>query len=1199
MKTLDALRLPLNQSCLIEASAGTGKTYTMANLYLRLILGVGCAPLTVEQILVVTFTKAATQELRDRIRKRLADVGKWFKDPDTDDTQKELIKDPFLKALYLDIQPRLNEALLRLKIAEREMDLASIFTIDSFCQKMLFQFAFDSGVRFDIDLLTNESELLNRLSEETWRELFYPMGLEESALINKEVKSPASALNEIKNYLYKNQLQLSIEQKWMDNDFSTFVEEYQSFLTEIKRHWLSIAEESRSLILNEIHETKLSQVSYKVEKVEAWVCNLNKWANGSSMIFPYDTFIYFCQDCVISATRKAFTPLQHPILEQNQTFLTHYQKHFKTQQDTLKAFLHYKFLMHLRQKLTNYKQTHKEKSFGDMLSFLLSALQSERGDTLAQQIRALYPFAMIDEFQDTNQQQYEVFQRIFMSQNTSGQGFIMIGDPKQSIYKFRGADIFTYLKAKNEVQEQATLNRNWRSVPEVVDSCNRLFQFPEGSHYPFLYKDIPFQPVKAKDNAEKLIGEQATRYFLISTEFKEQLAAEHCAYEIQQQLKKSEQGLITLPKEKKEDEKKEDEYRPLEAKDITILVRSHKQASLIREELLKRHIPSVFFSERNSVYETQEAQDLRFILSACLNPYRQSSLLSAIGTSLWGLTSTDIFNIKQDEKAWDNMVENFVGYQQVWLHQGILPMLHQIFVKENIIQRINALPNAERRITDLLHLAELLQGAMPNLENESALLRWYEQQLDNPDGYADEQKQRLESEESLVKVVTIHGSKGLEYPVVWLPFVAKASQPAKSKSMAIYQDKDGNAHWSFGSQSIEIKGDINRAEFSEDLRLLYVAITRAKYQLNCVLPAQFDKNWNSMSYLLTNGEIELGGEAPSKTTESYIEQKGIKADIFSLESDIPEDDWQPTLLQPIDIEAKSFTGTIRTVGQITSFTALQAQNERLQNKGQNIPLVAFGDEAQDYDRTEFISSDFLEDNAQPYSRYQFPHSTKVGNLLHKFFEHWDFQQAVDQTQLQALCEQLDLDEAWLEPLTRWFEQVIQTPFGDQAVSLAQIFTHKRLNEWQFYLRLSNKEALYRLNQLLKKYSPLATQLPDLTLYNLEGFVRGFVDCIAQIDGKFYVIDYKSNFLGYLPQDYQAEKLAKTMGQFRYDLQYLLYTLAVHRYLSSRLGENYNYEQHFGGVAYLFLRGMNGETNSGVYFDKPSQALIEEMDQLFG
>ncbi|MDG6259637.1 exodeoxyribonuclease V subunit beta [Glaesserella parasuis] len=1195
MNPLNSLQLALNQSSLIEASAGTGKTYTMANLYLRLILGVRCpSPLTVEQILVVTFTKAATQELRDRIREKLVNVGKWFRDPSSKEAQ-DALREPFLAALYQEVQPRLNECLLRLSIAEREIDLASIFTIDSFCQKMLFQFAFSSGIRFDIDLLSNEDELLTRLSEETWRELFYPMGLAETVAVAEELKTPSDALTAVKGYLYGDFPDLAAENQWLTQGISSYLADYQALLQEAKQHWLAVGAEAESLIVAEINKNykkgekkSLSRRAYQMRWIENWLKELNEWATSGSHYFPTNSLSRFCQDFINEKAEEGAEPLTHTIFAKNQDYLTAYQTHFENKQ---KAILLYQFFNHLRQKLADYKQTHKEKSFGDMLSFLLSALQSERGTDLAQQIRALYPFAMIDEFQDTNQQQYEVFHRIFMDQNTSEQGFIMIGDPKQSIYKFRGADIFTYLKAKNEVQEQATLDRNWRSVPEVVESCNRLFQFPEGDNPPFLYHGIPFQPVKAKEASDTLVGEQATRCLLISTEFDEQLVAAHCAYQIQQQLKKSEQGLLFV--------QKEEGNRPLEAKDITILVRSHKQASLIRAELLKRHIPSVFFSERNSVYETQEAQDLRFILSACLTPYRQSSLLSAIGTSLWGLTSTDIFNIKQDEKAWDNVVESFVGYQQVWLHQGILPMLHQIFVKENIIQRINALPNAERRITDLLHLAELLQGAMPNLENEFALLRWYEQQLDNPDGYADEQKQRLESEESLVKVVTIHGSKGLEYPVVWLPFVAKASQPAKSKSMAIYQNDEGKAYWSFGSQSDEIKKYIDKAEFAEDLRLLYVAVTRAKYQLNLILPSQFDEKWNSLSYLLSNGEIGTGGIAPSQNTQYYLAQKGIKAELITVNNDVPEDNWQPTLVQPIDIEAKSFTGKIRTVGQITSFTALQAQNERLQHKEQNIPLATFGDEAQDYDRTEFIASDFLEDNAQPYSRYQFPHSTKVGNLLHKFFEHWDFQQAVDQTQLQALCEQLNLDEAWLEPLTTWFEQVIQTPFGEQAVSLTQIFTHKRLNEWQFYLRLSNKEALYRLNQLLKKHSPLAKQLPDLTLYNLEGFVRGFVDCIAQIDGKFYVIDYKSNFLGYLPQDYQAEKLAKTMGQFRYDLQYLLYTLAVHRYLSARLGENYNYEQHFGGVAYLFLRGMNGEPNSGVYFDKPSQELIEEMDRLFG
>ncbi|MDO9734982.1 UvrD-helicase domain-containing protein, partial [Glaesserella parasuis] len=333
--------------------------------------------------------------------------------------------------------------------------------------------------------------------------------------------------------------------------------------------------EAESLIVTEINKSykkgekkSLSRRAYQMRWVENWLKELNEWATSGSHYFPTNSFSRFCQDFINEKAEEGAEPLTHAIFAKNQDYLTAYQTQFEGKS---KAILLYQFFSHLHQKLTDYKQTHKEKSFGDMLSFLLSALQSERGTDLAQQIRALYP--------------YEVFRRIFMDQNTSEQGFIMIGDPKQSIYKFRGADIFTYLTAKNEVQEQATLDRNWRSVPEVVDSCNRLFQFPEGNNPPFLYHGIPFQPVKAKKASDALVGEQATRCLLISTEFDEQLAAAHCAYQIQQQLKKSEQGLLFV--------QKEEGNRPLEAKDITILVRSHKQASLIRAELLKRHIPSV------------------------------------------------------------------------------------------------------------------------------------------------------------------------------------------------------------------------------------------------------------------------------------------------------------------------------------------------------------------------------------------------------------------------------------------------------------------------------------------------------------------------------------------------------------------------------------------------------------------------------
>ncbi len=255
MKTLDAISLPLDRSVLIEASAGTGKTYTMANLYLRLLLGVGCKPLSVEQILVVTFTTAATQELRDRIRTKLGNVAQWFQQPESEAAQQAFSNDPFLLALYQQVQTKLPEAILRLTIAEREMDLAAIFTIDSFCQKMLFQFAFHSGVRFDLDLQADEQELLNRLSEETWRTLFYPMNFANSRLVAEKLKNPTEALKAVEPYLYGKLPTLLPEQQWINQDPNEWLARYQQFLSEAQNHWQTASDTIKQLIITELNKT--------------------------------------------------------------------------------------------------------------------------------------------------------------------------------------------------------------------------------------------------------------------------------------------------------------------------------------------------------------------------------------------------------------------------------------------------------------------------------------------------------------------------------------------------------------------------------------------------------------------------------------------------------------------------------------------------------------------------------------------------------------------------------------------------------------------------------------------------------------------------------------------------------------------------------------------------------------------------------
>lgn len=1222
MNTVDIFTHPLKCPTLIEASAGTGKTYTISNLYLRLLLGLGCEPLAVEQILVVTFTVAATEELRDRIRKNIRSCrdyfSRWYKaekyqaerlqeESEGADDLAELLeqyeKDQQNKELayFLNLYNAtkakdINEAILRLRIAEREIDLASIFTIHSFCQKMLFQFAFDSGMRFDLDLQPDESRLLKRLSEETWRELFYPMDLAQTAIVAKTLKTPADTLAQLRPYLKLDLPPLETEQQWVASEMSE-LSRYAQFINEVKAHWRANREAITGAIYDDVMKDKdraLNGNKYRKDSTLSRIHYLNTWSESQSDCdLPEEDFLRFCENYLLEGgiKKNAHFPLNEHFAK-NQAFLTAYQTQFKGKQ---KALLLFQFLQKLRQKLQAYKASHSEKSFDDLLIELNTALKGKQGKALAAQIRHQFGFAMIDEFQDTDIQQYEIFSQIFMADKENPHGFVMIGDPKQSIYKFRGADIFTYLQAANEVlpEHRFTLGKNWRSLPNVVTACNQLFHFPENSS-PFLYEKIGFPLVESKDSEENLRGGENVVCYLQS-EFDEKLAAKQTAYQIQQQLKQMQAGEFTAK-------------NTLKAEDIAILVRTGNQAELMKTALAECGIKSVYYSDRSSVYASEVAQDLLWILRACQQPYQANAVLAALGCSVWGLTASQISHYKNDEKAWDQLIEKWVHYQQVWQQQGVLPMLHRIFLQEGILKRMKGLQNAERRMTDLLHLTELLQEKSAELETEIALVRWYEKQIQAPE-QNDAHKLRLESEEKLVKIITIHGSKGLEYPIVWLPFIGKNNRGASSKMLDIYRDEQGKPRWYLGEmddseESQAVKMALSKEEFAEDLRLLYVAVTRAKLQLNLVLPQTFAKGWNAIHYLLCNGEMGCRTDFDTQTpTASYFQQKGIACQFVELADNVPEDSWRPNEDELTAPEFPIFDGEVRSdTGRITSFTSLHSYHEHSQ-AGADIAESnrIWQDIGRDYDASEGVFSADSNDENHEFSPYQFPKGTKAGTALHKFFEDCDFTQAVKNEDISAIIDTLKLSEEWQEPLQQWIEQVLITPFGteDKPFCLRDIEPAKCLNEWEFYMRLVNETALPKLNRLLKAYSPLAEQLPALQLPQLNGFIRGFVDCIANVNGKFYILDYKSNFLGNLAQDYSPTNLAKAMGQYRYDLQYLLYTLAFHRYLRSRLGEHYDYERDFGGVAYLFLRGMNGEPNSGVFFDKPSKILIEEMDLLFG
>lgn len=1223
MQKLETISLPLDRAGLIEASAGTGKTYTMANLYLRLILGVGCAPLLVEQILVVTFTKASTQELRDRIRAKLIAVADLFERPELDAHQQTLASDPFLSALFEQLQPRRNEARLRLKVAIQDIDLASIFTIDSFCQKMLFQFAFDSGIRFDIDLQADESALLQRLSEESWRELFYSASRQESEWAAAYLGNPAEALAQVKHLLSGILPPLSeAQQAFLAADSQKQAVACGQFIADCQRYWQKNASEIIAPLEKALNAeaSPLNKTSYKAENLtEKWLPALNAWAmQKNAMKLPLEWQFFTASQLAAKTKKGEKTPESAYFDEMDARFQT-FQQQFANTESAIKTRLIYRYFNHLADKLRQFKDSHSQKNYQDMLVYFHQALSGKNGERLAEKIRQQFAFAMVDESQDTDQLQNQIFRRIFMS-DAHPMGFIMIGDPKQSIYKFRGADIFSYLEAKAEIEKKEakaeiekkneasgvfTLNHNWRSLPSVVEAINQLFNFDRS----FIYSGIKFSPVESRAKGELPPNKQAMNVYIYP---KNADLAEHCAEQIAQQLQQAAAGESLVKNAQGENE------RPLQPKDIAILVRSRTEAHAIKQALAKRQLQAVYLSEKSSVYQTPEAADLCRILTACLNPFDQKSLLAALGCHLWGLNANEIYQSKQSETKWDICVEDFVQYQQIWQQQGVLPMLHQLYL-QHIIPRLKASPNADRRITNLLHLAELLQARMESTETPASLLRWFVQQVETGGSEEDdEQILRLESEADLIKIITIHKSKGLEYPVVWLPFIGKSERQITRKTLELYRkdssesENQKEAAWALGDENDEVKKLITEEAQAEALRLLYVALTRAKYQFHLLLPEVWGSSWNAMHYLLTDGSPK-----DKDQTQDCLNKKGLACNVVALAPVASLSKFTPTESEAALPAAKVFSGDIQATGQITSFSALQAQNERRQHFAENRPLASLRDSAQDYDQQSHTAVEAAteangeengaENNASgaflaktempPFSPYQFPHSAKVGNVLHHYLERLDFRQHIALEGVQALCEQLQLSPEWIEPTQDWLENIRTTVLTENGLQLAQLQPSERLNEWQFYLRLRNKNALPKLNQLLKKQRRFK-DLPDLHLPQLEGFVRGFIDCIAKFDGKYYLIDYKSNFLGDFPQDYRPEQLAKTMTQYRYDLQYLLYTLALHRYLRSRLGEHYDYERDFGGVAYLFLRAMDGTPTSGVFFDKPSLALINGVDGLF-
>jgi len=1181
----DLFAVPFDGTMRIEASAGTGKTHTLADLYLRLVAEGGRS---VDQILVVTYTVAATGELRDRIRRRLAEARAHFEGRPTDDE--------VVRRLRERAQER-GAAARRLAEAVRSFDEAVVFTIHGFCQRVLAECAFESGQPFASELLPDEHDLLQEVVDDFWRRTVPGLSpLCIGYLIDQHV-TPDTLLTTIRPHLGKPYLVVAPPAAPVDGEPAEAA--YVAVYRALRARWAADRAAVEALLSA---QTALKAGSYGPDKVSRRMVEMDAFLEPPEPhLSAFKSLERFASRTLAQAAKKGQRPPAHPIFDACESLAdarTALEENLKTRRQRLLADC----LAFAAEELSARKRQRQLHAYEDLLTELLRALEGPGGETLAGLMRQRYPAALIDEFQDTDPVQYEIFKRVY---GGSRLPLFLVGDPKQAIYGFRGADVFTYLEVRRDETSERTLERNWRSDPPLIRAVSAIWS---GARQPFLFPEITYQEVTpAETTQEPLVvdGDGDTPFWLwtLPAPADGRVLNKGAATDIAVRATVGEiVRLLTLGT----DGRARIGSRPLSGGDVAVLVRTNRQGRLMRDALLAARVPCVQ-QVQDSVFASPEAEEVARVLQAVAEPGREGLVRSALVTDLFGVTGDGLDSLAADEVVWERRLETFRADHERWREWGFIRMMRELLRREEVPSRLLAFPDGERRLTNLFQLVELLEAHEDAVNpGMTGLIHWLaDRRRDGAEG-ADDAQLRLESDENLVKIATVHKSKGLEYAIVFCPFLWDGRIAADDAEIFRYHDPTARHRPTLdlgSSRQAEAKAQARREELAEGLRLAYVALTRAKHRCYTVWGHVRDGATSPLAYLL-HQPPELGAD-PMQAVEAHVGSLGfaeIKADLdrMAQASDgtiavrpIPAGAprvFPAPVTAPEDLQARAFTGNLVASWRIASFSALAR-------------------ESQD-------AGDWLDDDVRPPKRdvapsrhgleiCDFPRGARAGQCLHDLFERVDFM-GTGSGGTSLVAETLaahGFDPVWGPCVAATVERVLDCPLdsGDARLCLRGVGRGDRLDELEFHYPVARATDAGLRQLLLAHGYGAGTQIRDevqrLSFAPVEGFMRGFVDLVFRKDDRFYLVDYKSNWLGEAAEAYRADRLSAVMAREAYYLQSLIYLVALHRYLGHRL-PGYRYERHIGGIFYLFLRGMDPRQGpgAGVYRDRPAEALVLELDR---
>jgi exodeoxyribonuclease V beta subunit len=1177
----DAARVELRKGVnLVEASAGTGKTYAIGMLVLRALVELG-EP--IEKILIVTFTKAATEELKSRIRTRLVEARELLSgklEMNLENVDQTLLD---WVSTIKDHQAALN----LLQLALYDIDRAGIFTIHGFCQRMLVEQALESGQLFDVELLTDINHVRRQVADDFWRTRIYSLAPLPCALLTGCFASPEKLLASVSAVFG--------DSGRIEPRVGPIEEVLIALQTAMEKviFWWS----AHSTDLFHCFSAGLAEGCLKKQfsdDFDLWFQSLTAFLSGKSFTVPANIHLL---------SRESLTQELNGTKLRGEAKKQAYLADWPLPESEIKALraaienliltFRVKLAEELRAEVTHRLEQQGTMGFNDLILRLSKGLKGERGHSLQQILGERFRVALIDEFQDTDSSQWHIFSTLF---GGTDHYLYLIGDPKQAIYKFRGADIHSYFLAREAATRLLTLEKNYRSHPFLIAEVNRLF----GSRpNPFFFDETTLgyrsiSAAKKEGEIDLRKGNESLAGLVYCTLLPEpedkkgrwtsgKAAAGFRRFivaELGRLLDPAAPILLQTTGQRPP--------QPLAPHDIAILVRSNRQAEEYRQALAEAAIPAVVGS-RQSVYQTNECRETLLLLQAIAAPGETGRLKTAMTISWFGFTGNQLHDLWRDEEWLSRYHSRFLQYNQLWQEQGFLTMMTRLLIEEEVLPTLAASQMAERSIANILHLLELVQEQ----ENSERLgiaqiLQWL-RKMRQDDQSAENAELLLESDEEAVRIVTMHSAKGLEYPVVFCPYLWYGSNRIKGEKYQLScHDESHRVVVDLGSYQFEVRRELaGQEEMAEDLRLLYVAVTRAK--IRCYVGwadvkqagSVGDSFQSALGYLLFP-EGSLDYQAQQEKFAELAKEKSVQYLTVSLNEppacymkNVREQD-----LHPLPPSSRS----LHTDWQMSSFSSLASLSEYdNENESAVIPENNLG-------RHRLVRVTGL------------PAGPNFGNVIHDLLESLSFsvisrQEQQEQDTLMVLLEQKCTRygvEAPPGEVKKLLELVVATPLAAESFCLANLADGQCLKEMGFYFHLS-RLATDRINALLADEPTVA----PLGHKMMRGYLTGFVDLICEHHGKFYIMDYKTNFLGELMADYGPDQLVAAMQSHNYGLQYWIYTLVLHRHLQNVLPD-YQYEQHFGGVKYLFVRGMSPDIpGSGVYSTLPDYHKLLELDLAIG